>query len=175
MKVVQAAILRWTDVDFFLGLKKMKRITIRRKKRKPAPQPEPEPEPEEEETSSYSSEETVAQSEPQPQPAEPVRNLKKKEIPKERPQVRFKAPVHEPRSARVEKPQYFSQDPRRAQAYHQHKTPPYLNQPRSIDYPRPSNRTQGRQHLRYASIYGPNSRSMSTQDKARKLYFSCFG
>ena len=153
----------------------MKRITIRRKKSKPAPQPEPEPEPEEEETSSYSSEETVAQSEPQPQPAEPVRDLKKEENPKERPQVRFKAPVQEPRSARVAPPQYFSQDPRRAQAYHQHKPSPYLNQPRSIDYAGPSNQTRGRQNMRCRSIYGPNAASMSTQDRARKLYFSCFG
>ena len=153
----------------------MKRITIRRKKSKPAPQPEPEPQPEEEETSEYSSEGTVAETEPQPQPDEPNRNLKTREQPKERPQVRFKAPVQEPRSARVAPPQYFSQEPRRVPAYQQRKPPAYLNQPRSIDYARPSNRSQGRQNLRYASIYGPNSRSMSTQDKARKLYFSCFG
>ena len=153
----------------------MKRITIRRKKSKPAPQPEPEPQPEEEETSEYSAEEPVAETEPQPQPDEPNRNLKTHEETKERPRVRFQAPAQAPRSARVAEPQYFSQDPRRVQAYRQRKPPAYLNQPRSIDYARPSNRSHGRQNLRYASIYGPNSRSMSTQDKARKLYFSCFG
>ena len=153
----------------------MKRITIRRKKSKPAPQPEPEPQPEEEETSEMSTEDTVVETEPQPQPDEPNRNLKTDHRPKERSQVRFKAPVEEPRSARVAPPQYFSQDPRRVPAYHQRKPAAYLNQPRSIDYARPSNRSYGRQNLRYASIYGPNSQSLSTQDKARKLYFSCFG
>ena len=160
---------------YFLNLKKMKRITIRRKKSKPAPQPEPEPEPKEDQTSECSSEETVQESEPQPQPEEPVQNLKRRERPRERQRVRFEAPEHDPRSARVVRPQYFSQDPRRVKAYHQQKPPPYLNQPRSIDYARPSNQTRGRQNMRYRSIYGPNAASMSTQDRARKLYFSCFG
>ena len=159
----------------FSTLINMKRITIRRKKSKAAPQPEPEPEQEEEQTSECSSEETVPETEPQPQPEEPVRNLKRREHPRQRQKVRFEAPDQNPRSASVARPQYFPQDPRRVNAYQQQKPPPYLNQPRSIDYPRPSNRTQGRQNMRYRSIYGPNAASMSTQDRARKLYFSCFG
>ena len=153
----------------------MKRITIRRKKSKPAPQPEPEPEPEEEETSEYSSEETVAESEPPTQPAQPVRNLKTRERPKQRQQVQFQDPVHEPRSARVERQQYFPQEPRRVQPYHTRKPAPQLGQPRSMIYPKPSRQPSGRQNLRYKSIYGPNSRAMTTQEKARQLYFSCFG
>ena len=47
--------------------------------------------------------------------------------------------------------------------------------PRPIQYPRPSRSANGRPHLQFVSGYGPNSSHMTTQDKARQLYNSCFG
>jgi hypothetical protein len=47
--------------------------------------------------------------------------------------------------------------------------------PRPIQYPRPSRSANGRPHLQFVSGYGPNSSHMTTQDKARRLYNSCFG
>ena len=47
--------------------------------------------------------------------------------------------------------------------------------PRPIQYARPSRSANGRPHLQFVSGYGPNSSHMTTQDKARQLYMSCFG
>jgi hypothetical protein len=47
--------------------------------------------------------------------------------------------------------------------------------PRPIQYPRPSRSANGRPHLQFRSGYGLNSHQMTTQDKARRLYNTCFG
>ena len=47
--------------------------------------------------------------------------------------------------------------------------------PRPIEYARPSRSANGRPHLQFRSGYGPNSEHMTTQDKARRLYYTCFG
>jgi len=50
-----------------------------------------------------------------------------------------------------------------------------LGQRRLMQYPKPSRSANGRPTLQYRSYYGPNSTHMTTQDKARRLYNSCFG
>jgi hypothetical protein len=47
--------------------------------------------------------------------------------------------------------------------------------PRPIQYARPSRSANGRPHLQFLSGYGPDSFHMTTQDKARRLYKTCFG
>ena len=47
--------------------------------------------------------------------------------------------------------------------------------PRPIQYAKPSRSANGRPHLQFRSGYGPNGSHMTTQDKARRLYHTCFG
>jgi hypothetical protein len=50
-----------------------------------------------------------------------------------------------------------------------------LNQRRSLYVPRPSNQVRRDRKLRFGSHYGPGGHGLSTQERARRLYHSCFG
>ena len=149
----------------------MKRITIRRKK-KPQAQPEPIVEPENDDMESeYSSSESLAESEPRNQYQEPEY---KPQVAERKPQVHFKPPTEQMRSARIAERQSFPAQPVRKNPYMNHRQPQRLGTARSIDYARPSDRSRGRPKMQYKSYYGPNGNVMSTQDKARILYYQCF-
>ena len=50
-----------------------------------------------------------------------------------------------------------------------------LNPTRSLFPDRPSRQNGRSQKLRFSSHYGPDGHTMSTHQKARALYYSCFG
>ena len=50
-----------------------------------------------------------------------------------------------------------------------------LNQRRSLFPPRPSTHLRRDRKLRFGSHYGPGGHGLSTQERARRLYYSCFG
>ena len=150
----------------------MKRITIRRNKKTTQP-PAPPPEPEmDDETSEYSSSESLAPSEP---PTESLRNLNMRQQPKPRPQVRFEPQVREPRRPTIVDRQSFPAQVRPTNPYAQQRRPRTLAAPRSIEYDKPLRRPCGKRNVSFASPYGPNGYKLSTQEKARRLYNTCFG
>ena len=61
------------------------------------------------------------------------------------------------------------------QQYYRTQQPRQLGQARPMQYPKPSRTASGRPKLQFRSHYGPNGALLSTQDKARRLYHSCFG
>ena len=153
----------------------MKRISIRRKKKDSVPQPKPAPEPEPQDEYSEStstSSESMVESEP---PTKAFANLKVRENPERRPQVRFEPQVQKQGGARVVEPPSKFVGIRRNQGDVPRGQPKYLGQPRSRPYDNPSQRRSGKRNLQYASPYGPNGYNLSTQERARLLYFSCFG
>ena len=50
-----------------------------------------------------------------------------------------------------------------------------FNQRRSLFPPRPSTHLRRDRKLRFGSHYGPGGHGLSTQERARRLYHSCFG
>jgi hypothetical protein len=150
----------------------MKRITIRRN-RKPTQPPPPPPEPDmEDETSEYSSSESLAESEPL---SEAIGNLRVTEQTKPRPQVRFEPQARPVRRATNVERQSFPVQPRSVNPYAQQKRPRTLAAPRSITYDKPLRQTRGKRNVSFASPYGPNGYQLSTQEKSRRLYYTCFG
>ena len=164
---------------FFLGVKQttMKRIQIRRKKRKPETPPPP-PEPVDDESSETSEFEDDVQTEPPPPQSEPhqqLRNLSLADEQRSRSQALYQTPVREPRRANVARTRpNFAPDAPKKPTWQQ-RQPSVLGAPRSQTYDRPRKRPSGRPKWRFRSAYGPNGHLLSTQDKARMLYFSAFG
>ena len=150
----------------------MKRITIRRNKKTSQP-PAPPPEPEmDDETSEYSSSESLAESEPL---TDALKNLKVTEQAQARRQVRFEPQVREPRRTTIVDRQSFPAQVRPINPYQQQKRPRTLATPRSITYDKPLRRPRGKRNVSFASPYGPNGYQMTTQEKSRRLYRTCFG
>ena len=152
----------------------MKRITIRRKK-KEAPTPPPQPPKVEEdnsETSEYTSSDDNTQNEP---PTKQFANLKTQAPPVSRPKVHFQEPSAPVRSARNVERQSFPAQPTQKNSYNVQRPPANIGRPRPMVYDRPQRKPRGRQKWRFRSIYGPNAHLLSTQDKARRLYYAAFG
>ena len=158
---------------------KMPKFSIRRrKKREPEPvekSPEPEPmeedppsdEKNDEEEDEYMEDVDDAASEP---PAEERR------VPV--PQPRYQAPKPTPRSFRDARIAGYAEQVARNPYLARSKIPAHvnkLNPTRSLYPDRPSRQKVQSQKMRFSSHFGPNGHSMSTQEKARALYFSCFG
>ena len=157
----------------------MPKFSIRRRK-KVEPEPvekSPEPEKMEEDTPSNENSE-----EDENENMEDVEDTVS-EPPAERRRTYVPQPVHQvrkttPRSFRDARLAGYS--PRIAPKPHlpRSKIPPRvnkLNPTRSLFPDRPSRQSGRSQKLRFSSHYGPGGHSMSTQQKARALYYSCFG
>ena len=151
----------------------MKRITIRRNKKAPEKPPQEPDAPDEssDETSEYESDDTEAITEP---PTKQLRNLKVSQQRELRPRAVQKPVRRESRSANIVERQSFPVQPPRQNAYDLRNQRREFARPRSINYEHPRKQRSGRRNLHYRSIYGPNSHLMSTQDKARQLYFAAF-
>ena len=152
----------------------MKRITIRRNRKQPETKPEPVQQDEDEssETSEFESDDTDTKSEPL---TSQLRNLNVREQAHPR-QNRQSFQAHEEsRRANLVARQSFPAPPVQKNSYQVHESRPKFGAPRSMVYDRPRKQSNGRQKWRYRSIYGPNSHLLSTQEKARRLYYSAFG
>jgi len=53
--------------------------------------------------------------------------------------------------------------------------PPGYQNRRSVQYAKPLRSQNGSRKMQYGSHYGPGGNSLTTQEKARLLYHSCFG
>ena len=153
----------------------MPRFQIKRKTREAKPEVVPEEKIDETEMSLESSDESSEESEPLVEQFETLEIEKKKEIqPKQQTKPQYDTPR---RTRETSVAQYNANvdqygNPRQTYAPQRGRQ---LGQRRPIEYPRPSRSANGRPHLQYRSLYGPNSQYLSTQDKARSLYYSCFG
>ncbi len=153
----------------------MPRFQIKRKVRPEETKVIPEEKVDEMEVSDYSDSESSDYSEPLTERMETL------EIAKQ----------HAIRPTRQTEPQYEPQRrSREATVAHREPTPERIDYPRRPDpvqarrqlgrrrlmqYPKPSRSANGRPALHYRSYYGPDSTHMTTQDKARRLYSTCFG
>ena len=153
----------------------MPRFQIKRKTREPKPEVVPEEKIDEQEVSLESSEESSEESEPL------TEQFKTLEVTKQAPRDTQRR--NEPEYTTPRRERSASVAPERTKAvrnqYYNRPRPGdirsvYQN-PRSIQYPKPSRRVDGRPRLHYRSFYGPNAERMTTQDKARQLYYTCFG
>ncbi len=153
----------------------MPRFQIKRKTREVKPEVVPEEKIDENEMSLGSSSEEEVETEPHKvrfealnlndkDESEPEEDSEPEYVPKRRPRETSVAQSH------VTPVRNVNNYPRR---------PPPLRRaypdPRPIQYPRPSRSANGRPHLQFRSGYGANSAHMTTQDKARRLYYTCFG
>ena len=153
----------------------MKRISVRRKKKDPVPPPPPAPEPkpqEADDSSDFSSSEPLNETQPL---NEAIANLKVAEQQQVRPQIPTEPQVSQQRS-----PTLAQSQPRFAQnvypqTYYQQKPSRSLGGPSAIPYDKPLRRKKSKRNMSYRSPYGPGTWNMSTQDKARMFYYSCFG
>ena len=153
----------------------MPRFQIKRKTKKA----EPEPILEEKIDDTEMSYESVSDESSETEPLESeMQTLKIEDSPKPERKVRFEPQKQAPQQVRrttVARPQtnpvrYGNSFGRQAPA-----RPQMLGQPRSMTFPKPSRLTNGSRRLQFRSHYGPDGNYMSTQDKARRLYYSCFG
>ena len=160
----------------------MPRFQIKRKNKKPEPEVEPQPMSEEESESLDLSMEFDEDNESPTKPLnKKITEMKLDPEPQEpeldpqqynEPQFQRPMPV---RRARVARPMSqnarfgFSREPVPSRRR------PMYDKLRSIDYPRPSRSSNGKRKLQYSTPYGVNGTSMTTQEKARRLFNSCFG
>ena len=153
----------------------MKRISVRRKKKAPPPEPKPEPVPEpqkEEVEVEFSESESIAETEP---PEQEFRNLDLDDRQRMRPKVHFEPPDDEPRSTAFARPRTNPVGIRDRPGYIPNRRTNFIHDPRSNPYANPSRRKKPMRNLQYRSPYGAGTWNLSTQDKARLLYSSCFG
>jgi len=153
----------------------MPRFQIKRKTRDPQPEIVPEEKKDENEMSLESSYESSEESEPLSEAIETLEMKEKTQIaPKQQTQPQYATP-RRTRDASVA--QYNAN----VDEFGNHKLSyapqrrSQLGQRRPVEYARPSRSANGRPHLQYKSCYGPDGQYLSTQDKARSLYYSCFG
>ena len=153
----------------------MPRFQIKRKTRKPEPEVVPEQKVDDTEVSLTSSDYDSDETMPLSEAMETLEMEEKAEPePKQQSEPEY-PPQRRPRPATIEQ-QYTT--PARNRNIAQPRAPrrQRLYRPlSSIDYAKPSRSSNGRPHLQYKSHYGPNTEQLSTQDKARRLYNSCFG
>ena len=153
----------------------MPRFQIKRKTQKPDPEPVPEEKVDDTEMSFESASDTSSESEPL---EGQMQALKMMAEPKPERKVHFEPPKQAPQELRRTTVAQQQPNPVRfANAFGRYPSPrpQQLRQPRPMDIPRPSKLTNGSQKLKFRTHYGPNGDYMSTQDKARQLYYSCFG
>ena len=153
----------------------MPRFQIKRKTREPEPEVVPEEKVDETEVSYETDSESSEESEPLEEQFEALRMAERAR----RDTQRQTEPEYKPeRSVRDATPAHRYTTPAGNPNYNQRQAPAarrMYEAPRRIDYPKPSVSRNGRPTLQYRSRYGPNSKQMTTQDKARQLYYSCFG
>ena len=153
----------------------MPRFQIKRKTREPKPEVVPEVKVDEQEVSLEFSSESEDESEPL------TERFQTLEVAEEAPKrVEFQSEPEYAPERRSREASVVRQRPIVAQNQNYYGRRPkdlrqMYRQPRSIQYPKPSVSRNGRPSLHYKSFYGPNSAQMTTQDKARQLYHSCFG
>ena len=153
----------------------MPRFQIKRKTRPEEKKVVPEEKVDEMEVSDYSDSESSDYSEPLTEQMETLEIAKQHAIrPTRQTEPQFE-PQRRSREATVARRQPI---PARNE-YQRHpdpvREPRQLGQRRLMQYPKPSRVANGRRALHYRSYYGPDSTYMTTQDKARRLYNSCFG
>ena len=153
----------------------MPRFSIRRKKPEEQPQEPTEEKIDDQEISVESESEPSEQSEPL---TEQMETLKLDESPSRRPQQYYETQTMAPRRTREARVERYPPNPARyRQNYEAHRrvAPQQYRNPRSIDYPKPLRSQNGARKLQFGSHFGPGGHSLSTQEKARRLYYSCFG
>ena len=153
----------------------MPRFQIKRKTKEVKPEVVPEEKIDENEMSLDSSSEESVETKPQKVRFETL-SLKEKD---ESVSEEESEPEYEPqRSLRETSVAQTHVTPARNERIYQRGPPPIrrmYREPRPIQYARPSRSANGRPHLQYRDGYGANSHQMTTQDKARRLYYTCFG
>ena len=153
----------------------MPRFAIKRKTREPEPEVVPE---EQEEESDFSLDQDSEPSEEEPPLEEQMEAMglapRRTIEPKRQPQAQY-APRRRAREATLAHQRTYPAERAAPEQYRGYQPPRKLNRTRSIDYPKPLRRTGGRAKIAFRSHYGANGDQLSTQDKARLLYKSCFG
>ena len=153
----------------------MPRFQIKRKTREPKPEVVPEEKIDENEMSLESSEESEDETKPL---TEQIETLEMKETAADDTQSDIEPEYEPPRRTRSASVAQMFTTPVQERQTRAQRPPPirrvYRN-PRPIEYARPSRSANGRPVFQYRSSYGPNAHHMTTQDKARSLYYSCFG
>ena len=153
----------------------MPRFSIKRKTRQPEPEVVVEEKIDETEISLESEYESSEESEP---PTEQFQTLNIAETAETIPQQQIETQYQPQRSSRATTLAHQHTIPVQHQPDYRQVAPQQrrvLGQPRLMEYPRPSRSSNGRRKLQFRSHFGPNGYAMSTQDKARRLYNSCFG
>ena len=153
----------------------MPKFQIKRKTRNPEPEVVPEEKYDENEERLETESESSEPSEPL---TEQMETLEVAETPQRQPKVQFDprfAPRRRPAEASLARQQALLTQQDELRRYQQLVAREKLGQRRSIQYPKPLKNRNGRRNLQYSSHYGPNAAAVSTQEKARQLYYSCFG
>ena len=153
----------------------MPRFQIKRKNREVKPEVEPEEKIDENEMSLESFSDEEVETKPQKVRFETLNLNDKDESVSEEDSEPEYVPQRRPRETTVAR---SYETPVRNVNNYQRRPPPVRRMypdPRPIQYPRPSRSANGRPHLQFRSGYGANSQQMTTQDKARRLYHTCFG
>ena len=152
----------------------MPRFQIKRKTREPKPEVVPEEKIDENEMSLDSSSSSEAESEPL---TKQIETLEMEETAEDDTQSYIEPENEPPRRTRSATVAHQYTTPVRERQTRAQRPPPVrrmYKEPRPIEYARPSRCSNGRPVLQYRSSYGPNGHRMTTQDKARSLYYSCF-
>ncbi len=153
----------------------MPRFQIKRKTRQPSPEVVPEEKIDENEMSLESESESSDESEPLTEQMETLNLAPAAQRTPQRQTEPQYAPQRRARDTSLARRPTYPVQSRAVQHSQQLQRPRQLGQTRPVQFPKPSRSANGRPKLQFRSHFGPNGKLMSTQDKARSLYYSCFG
>ena len=152
----------------------MPRFQIKRKTREPKPEVVPKVEEEESDEDMNSPSISAEENEPLEEAFETLKTAEKAE----NNEYMESEPEYEPRRrARETRVANMYTTPVPNRNFEERRAPSLrqmYREPRRIDFAKPSRCGNGRPKLQFRSGYGPNASSMTTQDKARQLYMTCF-
>ena len=153
----------------------MPRFQIKRKKKETEPEVLVEEKIDETEMSLESTDEESIESEPLSEAFETLEVTKKADNkPKQQTEPQYATPRRTREATIARQQTNYDQYGNHRQTYAPQRQQMH-RQPRSLDYTKPSRSRNGRPVLQYKSCYGANAARLTTQDKARRLYYSAFG
>ena len=153
----------------------MPRFQIKRKKKEIEPKVLVEEKIDETEMSLESSDEESIESEPLSEAVQTLEIADKAETnPKQQIEPQYETPRRTRTATIAHQQANYDQFGNHRQSYAPRRHQMY-RQPRPIQYTKPSRSLNGRPTLQYKSCYGPDAARLTTQDKARRLYYTAFG
>ena len=153
----------------------MPRFQIKRKTKEIEPKVLVEEKIDETEVSLESSDEESIESEPLSEAVQTLEIADKAETnPKQQIEPQYETPRRMREATIARQQTNYDQYGNHRQTYAPQRQQMY-RQPRPIQYTKPSRSLNGRPTLQYRSCYGADAARLTTQDKARRLYYTAFG